>query len=281
MSTSLATRGHIAVVPSVPALALAILAGALVAPALAQTTGEASGGEAGETVTDCDTCPTLVRLPDGSLMGRDLVTRAEFAAFASATGFSGKGCHVSDGKRWSLNKEADWQNPTFPQGDDHPVVCVSWDDANAYADWLSERTGKSWRLPTVEESQAATAAGSTSAFWWGEEAEDICARVNLADQSYKALFPLDERKIEACDDGFAHTAPVGSFPANAWALNDMAGNVWQWTNSCLKGDCANAVFRGAGWNVAPVKNFTTAHTWGDRVVVRSFALGFRLMRNPD
>lgn len=235
----------------------------------------AAPAKPGPESQDCPVCPKIVTLPDGSAMGKYPVTRGEFAVFARETKFSGVGCYRNKGKDWFKDEKASWRAPGFPQTDRHPVVCVSWDDATAYAEWLGKRTGKQYRLPTIEESIAAEAA--QGAFWWGDNADDICKYANVGDIGYVATVK-DTRAPVPCKDGFVYTAPVGSFPANAFGLHDLAGNVWQWTNSCVKGDCSNAVFRGGAFNDTDVGNFKAGYSWGDRVIVRSFGLGFRVLR---
>ena len=133
--------------------------------------------------SDCDGCPELVSIPAGTFMmgspasepdreddegpvrrvtvgafalGRTEVTRAEYAAFVAATGHgSGGGCMGG------------WREPGFVQGGDHPVVCVSWEDAQAYVAWLSRETGESYRLPSESEWEYAARAGTTTARYWG------------------------------------------------------------------------------------------------------------------
>jgi formylglycine-generating enzyme required for sulfatase activity len=133
----------------------------------------------------------------------------------------------------------------------------------------------------VEQATAAAAAGASTTYWWGEDFAEVCANANAGDRSYAVAYPADDRGPILCEDGWTYTAPVGSFPPNAWGLYDMNGNVWQWTGDCFKGDCSNAAFRGGGWNDPAAGNFKLGHSWGDRVVVRGFALGFRVMRGAE
>ncbi|MCV0396386.1 MAG: formylglycine-generating enzyme family protein [Rhizobiaceae bacterium] len=218
----------------------------------------------------------MVQLPTGFAFSKYPVTRAEFSVFATETNFSDKGCYQWDDGQWSMAESADWQSPGFEQGDDHPVVCVSWLDATAYADWLTEKTGRSYRLPTLEEFQEATRAGGDTDYWWGADATAVCSHANVGDASLEAVFKNTESHV-GCDDGFVYTSPVSQFPANEWGLHDMAGNVWQWTNSCLKGDCSNAHFRGGAWNDVWPHQFMITESFGDRIVVRSIGLGMRVI----
>ncbi|MBM7067246.1 SUMF1/EgtB/PvdO family nonheme iron enzyme [Actibacterium sp. 188UL27-1] len=244
-------------------------------PALAQ---EGTGDE----VSDCQTCPTLTVMADGSAMGTYPVTVAEFTAFAEATDVSGtENCYIRVAKRFRNEAGFGWANPGFEQGPNHPVVCINWMEAVAYADWLSAQTGKPYRLPTYEESVATTAAGAETAFWWGDDFTEVCERTNAADAQYRAAYPEDPRKMVTCDDGYEYTSPVDAFPPNPLGLHDVAGNVWQWTNSCLKGDCSNAIFRGAAWTVPNPKHFRNDGQWADRIVLRNSAVGFRVMRDAE
>lgn len=231
------------------------------------------------TIQDCEGCPELVTLPSGLIIGATLVTVDQFARFADDTGFEGKGCTLFDAGKPSLDPDADWRNPGFEQTGDHPVVCVNWLEATAYADWLSEKTGQSYRLPTLEESQEAAAGGTSSTFFWGEDPNEACAHASVAEANYKAQYPTDPRNILTCDDGYTYTSPVKAFPPNAYGVYDAVGNAWQWTNSCLNGDCANAVMRGGGWNVPNPKYFKISESFGDRILLRNHILGFRVMRD--
>ncbi len=236
----------------------------------------------GNVFRDCDSCPEMILLENGSAIAATLVTRAQFAEFAAETELPGdESCFIRIAKRWKNTPGKGWSDPGFEQGPDHPAVCMNWLEATAYTDWLSEKTGQYYRLPTYEESVAATAAGAETAFWWGDDFAEICDRANAADANFKAAFPEDGRKILTCDDGYTYTSPVRAFPPNQLGLHDAVGNVWQWTNTCFKGDCSNAVFRGASW-VVPAKNhFRNDGQWADRIILRNSAVGFRVLRDAQ
>lgn len=227
---------------------------------------------------DCADCPVMVTIPGHMTIGKFPITLAQYRVFARETGLVSEGCTLRGEVKRSLVPTASWQNPGYKQGEDHPVVCVNWNEATAYADWLTEKTGKTYRLPAFEELSEAAAAGTTTAFWWGDSFDNPCQHANVADASFKRAYPKDERPLVACDDGYVHTAPVTAFPPNPWGLYDMAGNVWNWTNSCLKGDCANAMFRGAGWDVPFGKLFRSDYSFGDRILLRNDVIGFRVLR---
>ena len=134
------------------------------------------------------------------------------------------------------NPEADWRNPGFPQEEDHPVVCVSLRDAEAFCAWLSEKEGRVYRLPTESEWEYAARAGATTIYSGGNEPESVLAAGNLADGSFAEAYSdamARQRVVPVAkrhDDGYVHTAPVGAFLPNSWSLHDMHGNVWEWTS---------------------------------------------------
>ncbi|MCQ0986588.1 formylglycine-generating enzyme family protein [Jiella marina] len=231
-----------------------------------------------EEYQDCPTCPVMVKMDSGPDFAKFAVTRDQFAEFAATQDPYEKGCFRWRDTGWFRDEEATWDQPGFEQTGDHPVVCVSWLDATAYAEWLSEKTGQLYRLPSVEESIAAASAGATTKYIWGDDADGACLYANVGDQSLKGPYPQAKQYI-GCDDGYVHTAPVGSFKPNALGLYDVYGNSWEWTNSCLKGDCANAIFRGGAWNDIWQNQFEVGYSFGDRIVVRSGGLGFRVVRD--
>jgi len=157
-----------------------------------------------------------------------------------------------------------------------PVVNVSWDDATAYAQWLSGQTGEGYRLPTDAEWELAARAGTESRFWWGEELE------------------RDRANCSGCGslwDG-ERTAPVGSFSPNGFGLHDTAGNVFEWVADCWhdrfdgapadggpleKPDCGKRVIRGGAWSFPPAE-IRSANRWRDFYSRRSDDTGFRLAR---
>ena len=229
-------------------------------------------------VVSCADCPELVPLSGGGHIGKYLVTVDEFAAFVEATNYETDDACTQITKS-PIEHFGNWRDPGFPQEGNHPVVCVSWIDATAYIDWLAEVTGEPYRLPTVEESQEAAAAGAQTAFFWGDDVGEVCEHANIADANFKAAFPNDPRQIQTCDDGYTYTSPVDAFPPNALGVHDAIGNAWQWTNSCLNGDCANAIFRGASWTVPNPKFYALDASFGDRIMLRNTAIGFRVLRD--
>jgi len=141
------------------------------------------------------------------------------------------------GREFARGENFSWKDPGFPQGDNHPVVGVSWDDANAYAEWLSKKEGKTYRLPTEAEWEYAS-RGSTrnQHFSFGNEITGkIHKHANIANVELAKERPdmvLYQWIVDADKDpgdGAVFTAPVGSYEPNAYGLHDMHGNVWEWT----------------------------------------------------
>ena len=99
------------------------------------------------------------------------------------------GANVLDGDaRWIWSDRASWRSPAFPQTEEHPAVCVSWDDARAYVRWLSGETGRSYRLPSESEWEYAARAGTATSRYWGEGASGQCGNANGADVAAKQRF---------------------------------------------------------------------------------------------
>jgi formylglycine-generating enzyme required for sulfatase activity/class 3 adenylate cyclase len=204
----------------------------------------------------------LVRIARPFAVGEFLVTRKQYAAFAAETGYRGSGCAVLplDGTSgWKFDPALSWRDPGFAQADNHPVVCVSWDDAIAYMSWLSKKTGRHYRLPSEAEWEYAARAGDTAGRYFGDA--PICEFANVRDQSKKKLRSTGQ--FLQCDSGFSNTSPVGSFPPNGFGLYDMLGNAWEWVEDCWSrsygdapGDgaarenalCGERVRRGGSWN---------------------------------
>jgi len=223
--------------------------------------------QAGQIFRDCPSCPEMVVVPAGTFLmgspsrevgrrdneeprreisikslavGKFEVTRGQFAEFVDATrrDMAG-GCTLWTRSldpelrhRGSRSERHSWRDPAFSQTDDHPVTCVSWDDARAYVQWLSARTGQPYRLLTEAEWEYAARAGSNAAFSFGGNANALCRFGNGADLALQRVRP--EWSTVNCDDGHVTTAPVGSFQPNASGLYDMHGNVWEWVQDCFR-----------------------------------------------
>lgn len=284
----------------------------------------------GHEFRDCADCPQMIVVPEGSFVmgappdeprapwfapegkkpsvdpegpqhkvsvralaiGKFDVTRAQWAAFVAATDRPvGAGCEWSGFPDEKI-AAASWRNLGFVQEDDHPVVCVSWNDAQDYVRWLSQRTGHRYRLPTEAEWEYAARAGSASAYPWGDAASHE-----------RANYGSDEccSELAAGRDRWLHTSPVGSFAPNAFGLFDMHGNAWQWVQDCYvdayataptdgsaydEPDCQLRGLRGGTWGDPPglirsaARNYAPPppSRWNPQWEYRSGGVGFRVVR---
>jgi formylglycine-generating enzyme required for sulfatase activity len=283
----------------------------------------AVGQEGSEAFRDCPVCPEMVVVPAGRFtmgspgdevgrfvdegprhevripyrfaLGRYEVTRSELAAYVDDSGVELRGCRVSTGAEWEADDARSWRDPGFAQSGRHPAVCVSFEDAEGYLDWLSRKTGAPYRLPSEAEWEYAARAATTGARFWGDDPAQACLYANIADRSTRDRYP-QIRNLHACEDGHVHTAPVGSFHPNPFGLHDMLGNVWEWVEDCwsasyleapedgkanLAGDCDRRVVRGGSWGLAPEDVRSGRRNWFD-AASRSSVLGLRVARTlPD
>jgi formylglycine-generating enzyme required for sulfatase activity len=268
--------------------AIAIAVGA---PGHSETRNLLPGNGKTEWFKDIDIGPEMVVVPAGSFMmgspeteqlrypdgrespqhnvtiaypfpvGRHAVTRGEFAAFVNDTG------HKTDGV---------WRNPGFLQDDSHPVVCVNWDDANAYAAWLADRTGRGYRLLTEAEWEYVARAGTATPFWWGSSISPTQANYKGNNVYYRKA-----------------TVPVDSFEPNPWGLYQVHGNVEEWCEDAWHntyygapadgsawlqgGGASRRVVRGGSWYYAP-GYLRSASRDASATGGRSVNLGFRVGR---
>ncbi len=205
-----------------------------------------SAYQVGDTFRDCETCPEMVVLPAGNFtmgspegerdrddsegpqrqvtipkpfaVGKYEVTLGQYAEFVRETKHKTRNCGYPEDKSW--------ENPGFKQTNNHPVVCVSWDDASTYVYWLSVKTGHEYRLLTEAEWEYAARGGTTTAYHFG--------RTILDNQANK-------------DRNNKGTVAVGSFRENAFELHDMHGNVWEWVEDCWHDDYTGAPTNGSAW----------------------------------
>jgi formylglycine-generating enzyme required for sulfatase activity len=121
-----------------------------------------------------------------------------------------------------------WRNPGFVQGDNHPVVNVTWNDAQALVQWLSRTEGRTYRLPTEAQWEYACRAGTRTRYQSGDDPMSLLGIANTFDWDSARNWPKWFANALAGNDGYPFTAPVGSFAPNDWGLHDMHGNVWEW-----------------------------------------------------
>jgi formylglycine-generating enzyme required for sulfatase activity len=183
-----------------------------------------------------------VTLPSFAL-GKYDVTRGEYAAFVRETGYlAGDGCGLATFK-WQKQPELSWKHPGYAQSDRDPVVCVSWQDAQAYVAWLNRKARRMsasgegpYRLPSEAEWEYAARAGMTTKFYWGDDVNAASVHAWFKENSTSKT-PSAGPKPPGWPNSFGvfaegRTHPVGTKPPNAFGLYDMAGNVWQWTEDC-------------------------------------------------
>ncbi len=169
---------------------------------------------------------------DGYWLGKYPVTVGQFKTFVNKTGYitdaeKGRGSWLYRDGDWVVRPDGSWKNTYFRQGDDHPVVSVSWNDAAAFCKWLSKEI--TFTLPTAAQWEKGARGTDGRKYPWGNEKPDG-TRANYADihfwKKYKDARPADK----TIDDGYTETSPVGRYPAgqSPYGLFDMAGNVWEW-----------------------------------------------------
>jgi formylglycine-generating enzyme required for sulfatase activity len=225
------------------------------------------------------------------------VTRAQFSAFVFETGYritAPCGAYDLATKTFVRPPGTSWLEPGFVQSDRDPVVCVSYDDAQAYIRWLTRKTKRLYRLPSEAEWEYAARAGTQTVRPWGEA--NICRHANVADRSAVAAGLEDTSATAfACSDGFTFTAPVASFAPNAFGLHDMLGNTAQWMADCLSPtydgapadampragaeDCRR-VLRGGAW-MTPPESIRSARRSSDPRDGRGNGLSFRVARDLE
>jgi formylglycine-generating enzyme required for sulfatase activity len=196
-----------------------------------------------------------VRIGYSFALGKHELTRGEFSRFASASGYKTEaeqatGCALLDGKTWAYDASKNWRNPGFTQTDNHPVVCLSWNDAQAYLAWLNKKApGKGFRLPSEAEWEYAAQAGQSTRYPWGDDLtySQICDFANGMDATGKAQIPSITWTGANCSDGHAYTASAGSFKANAFGLYDMHGNAWEWVQDFWHENYQGAPTDGSAW----------------------------------
>lgn len=191
-------------------------------------------------------------------IGLHEVTFAEYDRFCTATG---QPC--PDDQGWGRGER--------------PVVNVSWEEASAYAEWLSRITARRYRLPTDAEWEYAARGGSKSRFWWGDRQLSHMANC----EGCGSLWDGDR------------SAPVGRFPPNPFGLHDTAGNVFEWVADCWhdkfdeagddgsaleKPQCGKRVIRGGAWSFTH-HEIRSANRWRDFPTRRSDDTGFRIARD--
>lgn len=206
------------------------------------------GSADNDTLAESDEKPQHWVAVQPFAISRCEITVAQFRQFVDETGYvtraetpdatqqnTPKGCFRWTKSKFDRDKSLNWRNTGFEQSAQHPVTCITWDDSQAYIQWLTARTGVAYRLPTEAEWEYAARVNYTGLFGFIDDAEStlICDFANV--------------RAPQCDDGFEFTAPVGQLTPNGFGLYDMHGNVWEWTEDCWHGDYNGAPIDGAAW----------------------------------
>jgi formylglycine-generating enzyme len=242
----------------------------------------------------------VVRITRPFYLGAHEVTVGQFRRFVEQAGYKTEG--EKDGKggygwdeakgEWVQDPKYTWRNPGFPQGDEHPVVLVNWNDAHAFIEWLNttDKASLRYRLPTEAEWEYACRAGTTTLYPNGDDPEKLALIGNIGDASLKRKYPSWKWVTIQADDGHEFTAPVGTYASSPWGLYDMIGNVWEWCEDGYgseyykkspavdpPGDsgAASRVIRGGGWDSGPSGCRPASRSWiapENRIT----GLGFRL-----
>ena len=256
---------------------------------------------AADILQDCEFCPRMVKVDPGTFprseafdiapedvaigysyaLGECEVTVGEFRRFAEESGLESRGCQLFRTTGEEAYPEGGWNDPGFRQRDSRPVVCVSWTDAKSYAEWLSEKTGATYRLPSEAEWEFAARSGSGHESSWF-----VTGNLKAGQAKCATCFGSDVMGRE--DD--LTTASVGGSFRNSFGLSDMLGNASEWTLDCngsltdapadgsanSAGDCGKRITRGGVFHGdwAGLSRYRVARpkdkAWND--------LGFRVLR---
>ena len=233
----------------------------------------------------------------GFWLGKYEVTNIAFSRFVNATGYRTDAERIGHAfgtngysLAWQEIAGINWRTPGWDIEPDQPVVLVSWNDAMAFCEWMSETSGKRYRLPTDAEWEYACRAGTDTEFPWGDDLEGGYGRLNGADEtgkwgrSFVSHFPFS--------DGYVYVARVGRFFPNAWGLHDMNGNVWEWCRdwqaSMPTGTVTDPegppngtrrIIRGGGWHAIPALCRSSTRL-SDPPEHTHTNMGFRVAREP-
>ena len=239
----------------------------------------------------------------GFALSRTEITVGQFSAFVRATGYrtdaeiSGESrvydietgrMDQSSGVNWRLDYAGE------DASDALPVIHVSWRDANAYAEWLSEETGRSYRLPSEAQFEYALRAGSQTPYWWGEGSPPDNDMENVTGD--RDTSPTGARwnvAFRRYGDGHWGPAPAGSLMRNPFDLNDMGGNVMEWVDDCwhdsfvrapsdgsawVNPGCERRVIKGASWSSTPAMS-RSAFRISSSTSSTDMRVGFRIARD--
>jgi formylglycine-generating enzyme required for sulfatase activity len=255
--------------------------------------------EAGRT--DAQTPQHQVTISKGFALSQADITVGQFREFVRASGYkpdsvTNGGASVYDERTGVMRDDssATWEDDYVghPAADHLPVVNISWSDANAYVQWLSQRTGKHYRLPSEAEFEYALRGGTTTRYWWGKgtpttKVENLTGSLDRSPSGRRW-----SHAFQGYGDGYWGPAPVMSFAPNPFGLYDIDGNVSEWMADCwhdsyirapvdgsawVNPGCSTRVVRGGSWGSSP-EQVNSAYRQGADASVRSGRVGFRILR---
>ena len=252
-----------------------------------------------------------VRITRDFYMGATEVTVAQFRQFVARSGYVPES--VADGTGgYGYNPQYDratsqrgdafegrdlrysWQQPGFTQTDSHPVVNITWNDAQALVQWLSQQEGRRYQLPTEAQWEYAARAGTRTRYHSGDAPQSLAKVANTFDTSATAYWREFVANALPVSDGHAFTAPVASYAPNAWGLYDMHGNVWEWTQDLYGADYyakspvkdptgpsegGEYVRRGGSWHTWALYARASYRNWNSPQT-RYTLVGMRLVLQP-
>ena len=264
------------------------------------------GSPEGEPMRQNNEGPRLaVKFADPFYMGKFEVTNAQFERFVKDTGYKttaekeGEGfTYDAERKAWGMVAGATWRDAKLPwelkgEWGSHPVIMVSWGDAQAFCQWLAEKTGHAYRLPSAAEWEYACRAKTSTAWYWGDSMDKACEYANVYKAPMKRVDGDAEEETFPCDDGYIGPSPVGQLMPNAFGLYDMIGNVAEWCQDSYQDTYKGAPADGAAWETPasrarvvrggswrdPAKFCRSAARRGFPPDARRCGLGFRVCRD--
>ena len=263
------------------------------------------GAAAGDSFRSLDELPERTfAIREPFAISRYEVTRAQYEAFVGATNRPLEGECLTDRTErgnWVMDARTTFRDPGFVQQDDHPVACVSWDDAQAYVAWLNAQSDGGYRLPTEVEWEYVARAGAAqnAAYPWGGDAALGCRYANGFDQTtvatYKRIDTSGYKNYDpmTCTDGWLNTAPIGSLEPNGFGVYDIIGNVSEWIEDChstshdalsvsgappqSEGACSRRIAKGGSWGTL-AHNLRIADRFPYPATHRDDSIGIRVVR---
>jgi formylglycine-generating enzyme required for sulfatase activity len=247
-----------------------------------------------EAFRDCADCPEMLGIPAGEFtMGSSSgeLYRGDERQHRVAVGHFALGKYEITFAQWDACVAGGGCGGQMPDDQgwgrgNRPVIGINWNDAKAYAEWLSRKTGKQYRLPSEAEWEYAARAGTTTPFSFGNTITTTQANFDGSTGYGTAPAGINRQK----------TMPVGSFSPNGFGLYDMHGNVWEWTEDCWsdeyaedrpanatpysRPDCEGRVLRGGSWEDYP-GDVRAAARVGSSADESSWSDGFRVARSLD